>query len=259
MNRLEQPLPLLRPQWPAPAHVGAVCSTRAGGISTAPFDSLNLGDHVGDDAQAVAANRRRLLEACPGLEAVSWLRQVHGTALVEADAGQSGEADAQFTDRPGLGCAVMTADCLPVLFCDRDGSRVASAHAGWRGLCAGVLERAAGAFERPDQVLAWLGPAISHKFFEVGAEVRAAFLERAAPQQLAATERAFTAGARPGHFMADLYQLARVRLRSVGVEAIYGGEFCTYAEPGLFYSYRRESITGRTAALIYLIPDLDLA
>jgi len=254
MNR-SAPLPLLQPEWPAPAPVGAFCSTRAGGASAAPFDSLNLGDHVGDDPKAVAENRRRLIDGCPGLSAVSWLRQVHGADVVEADSAQSLQADAQFTRAEGLGCAIMTADCLPVLFCDREGTQVAGAHAGWRGLCAGVLERTVATFARPDRVLAWLGPAISHKFFEVGPEVRSAFLDRAAPEQLAATERAFTASIRPFHFMADLYQLARLRLRSVGVEAIYGGDFCTYAEPGLFYSYRRESITGRTAALIYLIPD----
>lgn len=259
MSRVEPALPLIRPQWPAPAHVGAFCSTRAGGISASPYDSLNLGDHVGDDPASVAENRRRLLEACPGLEAVSWLRQVHGTAVVEADSATSREADAQFTREVGLGCAVMTADCLPVLFCDRAGTQVAGAHAGWRGLCAGVLERTVARFAEPAQVLAWLGPAISHKFFEVGAEVRDAFLDRADAAQLTATESAFTAAARPGHFMADLYQLARLRLQAVGVEAVYGGDFCTYAEPGLFYSYRRESITGRSAAVVYLIPDFSSA
>ena len=259
MNRVEPALPLIRPEWPAPAHVGAFCSTRAGGVSASPYDSLNLGDHVGDDPAAVAENRRRLLEACPGLEAVSWLRQVHGTTVVAADSASKREADAQFTRDEGLGCAIMTADCLPVLFCDRTGTQVASAHAGWRGLCAGVLERTVASFAEPAQVLAWLGPAISHKFFEVGPEVRAAFLERAQGAQLAATEKAFSAASRPDHYMADLYQLARLRLRSAGVEAIYGGDFCTYAEPGLFYSYRRESITGRTAAVVYLIPDLSSA
>lgn len=249
---------LLRPQWPAPAHVGAFSSTRAGGVSASPYDSLNLGDHVGDDPAAVGENRRRLVRACPGLEAVSWLKQVHGTAVVAADGAAGREADAQFTAEPGLGCAIMTADCLPVLFCDRAGTRVAAAHAGWRGLCAGVLERTAAVFPEPGQVMAWLGPAISHKFFEVGAEVREQFLDAADAGRRGATADAFTPGVRAGRFMADLYRLARLRLQSVGIEAVYGGGYCTYAEPGLFFSYRREAITGRMASLIYLISDLSM-
>jgi YfiH family protein len=244
---------LIRPRWPAPAPVAAVTTTRLGGRSGAPFDTLNLGDHVGDDAAAVAANRQLLLDACPGLAAVSWLRQVHGTTVVAAAAGGAAEADAQFTRQAGLACAVMTADCLPVLFCDRAGTQVAAAHAGWRGLCAGVLERTAACFAAPDTVLAWLGPAIGPRHFEVGAEVREQFVDSADASQRQATAQCFSAGVRPGRFMADLYQLARLRLRAAGIDAVYGGDYCTFEERERFFSYRREAITGRMASLIYLV------
>lgn len=248
-------MPLIRPQWPAPAGVAALCTTRAGGVSIAPFDSLNLGDHVGDDPAAVADNRQRLLEACPGLHAIGWLQQVHGTTVVAADAAIVQTADAQTTGQIGLGCAVMTADCLPVLFCDRAGRRVAAAHAGWRGLCAGVLEQTVAGFDEAGQVLAWLGPAIGPQSFEVGAEVRAAFLEQAAPDQRDATALCFQPAGRPQHYLADLYRLARLRLAGVGVEAVYGGGLCTFREDTRFFSYRRATLTGRMASLIYLIPD----
>jgi YfiH family protein len=244
----------IRPQWPAPAAVSAFCTTRVGGISEAPFDSFNLGGHVGDDPAAVAANRRALIDANPGLIAVSWLNQVHGIAVVAADAAAQPAADAQFTRTAGLGCAVMTADCLPVLFCDRGGTQVAAAHAGWRGLCAGMLEQAAATFAQPDQVYAWLGPAISSAHFEVGPEVREQFLRSAASAQITATEQCFSPSVRAGHFMADLYELARLRLHNAGITAVYGGGFCTYAERERFYSFRREPITGRLASLIYIMP-----
>jgi polyphenol oxidase len=250
---------LIRPQWPAPARVAALCTTRSGGVSAAPFDNFNLGDHVGDEPAAVAANRQSLLEACPGLSAISWLQQVHGTALAPADATRTSVADAQFTRAPGLGCAIMTADCLPALFCDRAGTQVAAAHAGWRGLCAGVLEQTAACFPAPEQVFVWLGPAISRHCFEVGAEVRSAFLDQANPAQRTATEHCFTTSARLGHFMADLYQLARLRLQAAGITAVYGGNFCTYTERERFFSFRREPVTGRMASLIYLMPDRSFA
>lgn len=249
----------IRPDWPAPATVAAVVTTRAGGVSAAPFDTFNLGDHVGDDPFAVAENRRRLVADHPGLAAVSWLRQVHGTTLVEAAADRPVEADAQFTTQPGLACAVLTADCLPVLFCNRDGTRVAAAHAGWRGLCAGVLERAAAGFGNPEEVLAWLGPAIGPAHFEVGPEVRTQFLDAAAAPRRQAAERCFVPSARPDHFLADLYALARLRLGGAGVNAVYGGGLCTFAAPERFFSYRREAVTGRMASLIYLIPDAAFA
>ena len=243
----------LQPDWPAPASVVALVTTRIDGVSREPFDSFNLGDHVGDDPAAVAHNRRRLIAACPGLEAIGWLEQVHGAAVVAADAALVHRADAQFTCSPGLGCAILTADCLPVLFCDRAGPRVAAAHAGWRGLCAGVLERTAVTFDAPAQLLAWLGPAIGPANFEVGAEVREQFVEAATTARRDATAACFVDAARAHHFLADIYALARLRLQAAGITAIYGGVLCTLADPFRFYSYRRDGITGRMASLIYLM------
>ena len=249
----------LRPDWPAPANVAASTSTRIGGVSAAPFDTLNLGDHVGDEPAAVACNRQQLLEVSPGLAAVSWLEQVHGVDVVAAESGPVQRADAQFTQVPGLGCAVMTADCLPVLFCDRAGTQVAAAHAGWRGLCAGVLEATVATFPQPAQLLAWLGPAIGPANFEVGTEVRAQFIDAAPAVQHEATAACFAVTADAGHFLADIYELARLRLRAAGVTAIYGGGLCTVADPQRFYSYRRDGVTGRMASLIYLMANADRA
>jgi purine-nucleoside/S-methyl-5'-thioadenosine phosphorylase / adenosine deaminase len=246
---------LLRPQWPAPARVAAYVTTRVGGVSAAPFDSFNLAEHVGDEPAAVAANRRLLIEASPGLSAIAWLQQVHGTTVVAADAAQTLSADALYTRQAGLGCAVMTADCLPVLFCDAAATQVAAAHAGWRGLCAGVLEHTVASFADPRSVMAWLGPAIGSRHFEVGAEVRAQFLASAPPAQRSATELCFTPSSRPEHFYADIYQLARLRLSALGIYAIYGGGLCTFADSARWFSYRRDAITGRMASLIYLMPD----
>ena len=239
---------LLIPDWPAPAGVRACVTTRSGGVSAAPFDALNLGDHVGDDPLAVAENRRRL-QALLGCRA-AWLDQVHGVAVVEADPNRVLEADASWSATPGVACTVMTADCLPVLFCDRAGTRVAAAHAGWRGLVAGVLEASVAALGCPaDQVLAWLGPAIGPQAFEVGAEVREAFLAQH-PEAAAA----FVPSVNPGRFMADLYQLARIRLAAAGVSAVYGGGLCTFSDATRFYSYRRAPRTGRLASLVWLEP-----
>lgn len=235
----------LMPQWPALAKVKAFVTTRSGGVSVSPFDSLNLGEHVGDDPQAVAKNRQRLVSLLGCKPA--WLQQVHGVKVVEANPALVLEADASWTRKPGVTCAVMTADCLPVLFCDRAGTRVAAAHAGWRGLAAGVLEATLEQLAVPvDQVLVWLGPAIGPKAFEVGAEVREAFVA----QQRQATA-AFLPSANAGKFMADIYQLARIRLAACGVDAVYGGDFCTYSDPR-FFSYRRSVQTGRFASLIWL-------
>lgn len=246
-------LGFLRPEWPAPAAVAALVTTRAGGMSHEPFDSLNLGDHVGDDPTAVAHNRQHLIADSAGLSAISWLEQVHGTAVVAADAAIVQRADAQFTQTAGLGCAVMTADCLPVMFCDRAGTQVAAAHAGWRGLCAGVLECTVESFDDPAQVLAWLGPAIGPSNFEVGSEVREQFIDAASADRRDETAACFAGSARAGHFLADIYALARLRLQAVGVTAIYGGGLCTVADPLHFYSYRRDGVTGRMASLIYLM------
>ena len=248
----------IKPNWPAPANIAALITTRAGGQSETPFDSFNLGDHVSDEPAAVAANRRALLDDCAGLSAISWLQQVHGTTVVAADSSRHPAADALFTRDIGLGCAVMTADCLPVLFCNRDGTQVAAAHAGWRGLCAGVLEQTVAAFADPsDQILAWLGPAIGPDNFEVGPEVREHFLvanRLAATNQHQETEACFRPSSRVGHSLADIYALARLRLHAVGVTAIYGGGFDTVADAARFYSFRRDGITGRMASVIYLMP-----
>ncbi|AZD04552.1 peptidoglycan editing factor PgeF [Pseudomonas chlororaphis] len=235
----------LIPDWPAPAGVKACVTTRAGGVSLAPFDSLNLGDHVDDNPEAVAENRRRLTDRFSIKPA--WLKQVHGIDVVEADPSVVATADASWTATPGIACSAMTADCLPALFCDRAGTRVAAAHAGWRGLAAGVLEATLDSLKvAPEDVLVWLGPAIGPQAFEVGPEVRDAFV-RHLPQ----TEQAFVASHNPGKLMADIYMLARLRLAACGVTAVYGGGFCTVSDPR-FYSYRRSPRTGRFASLIWL-------
>ena len=238
---------LLIPDWPAPTRVRSCITTRAGGISLAPFDSFNLGTHVGDEPQAVAENRQRL-SAVLGCEP-AWLQQVHGIAVVEADPQRVAEADASWTGTPGVASAVLTADCLPVLFCDRNATRVAAAHAGWRGLAAGVLEATLATLALPaEQVLVWLGPAIGPQAFEVGAEVREAFLS----DHPRAAAEAFLPSQNSGRYMADIYQLARIRLAACGVSAVYGGGGCTFTDPR-FYSYRRQPRTGRFASLIWLV------
>ncbi|CAI8701054.1 peptidoglycan editing factor PgeF [Pseudomonas zeae] len=235
----------LTPDWPAPASVKACVTTREGGVSEAPFDSLNLGDHVDDRPEAVAENRRRLTDHFSIQPA--WLQQVHGIAVAHADPGIVATADASWTATPGIACAAMTADCLPALFCDRAGTRVAAAHAGWRGLAAGVLEATLDSLDVPaEEVLVWLGPAIGPKAFEVGPEVREVFIN-----QLPEAAQAFVPSDNAGKFMADIYLLARLRLAERGVTAVYGGGFCTVTDPR-FFSYRRASRTGRFASLIWL-------
>ncbi|MEE8380214.1 MAG: peptidoglycan editing factor PgeF, partial [Gammaproteobacteria bacterium] len=231
-------LDLITPQWPAPAHVHAATTTRSGGVSPVPFDSLNMAGHVGDEAVLVATNRQRLAEALLLPEKPHWLSQVHGTGVVTLDEGSIGlpEADASMTRESGCVCAVLTADCLPVLFCDRAGTRVAAAHAGWRGLAAGVLESVVEVMDVPgDEILAWLGPAIGPRSFEVGEEVYQAFIGTGVEQNPEASS-AFVPSIRSagvdkkGRWLADLYQLARLRLKNVGVTSIYGGGFCTYED-----------------------------
>jgi hypothetical protein len=239
---------LLKPDWPCPPGVKACSSTRLGGVSLPPYDSLNLGLHVDDDPHAVVTNRQRL-QAIAGLPAEPlWLEQVHGTKVVDAKDWQLGcEADAIFSRQPGEVCAIMTADCLPVLFCDREGKQVAAAHAGWRGLLNGILQQTVEQFDGPhSDVLAWLGPAIGPQQFEVGAEVYAAFCERY-PEAKAAFKRVDET-----HFLADIYLLARQQLSALGISAVYGGEHCTVTEESLFFSYRRDGVTGRMASLIWI-------
>ncbi len=234
------------PDWPAPARVRARITTRAGGISTGPCASLNLAAHVGDDPAAVAENRRRLRANLPA-EPV-WLNQVHGIRVVDAASAVAGvEADAAVAREKGVVCAVLTADCLPVLLCNDAGTVVGVAHAGWRGLSGGVVEATVRAMnEPPPRLLAWLGPAIGPQAFEVGAEVRAAFLAHS-PDAAAAF-----AAKENGKWLADLYRLATLRLNALGVSRVYGGGRCTFLEADSFYSYRREKTTGRMASLIWL-------
>jgi len=232
------------PDWRLPPTVRALQTTRLGGCSPAPYASLNLGDHVGDAPLNVVRNRQRLALPCEPC----WLKQVHGVAVVEAE-GAAGlpEADASLTRRAGVVCAVMTADCLPVLLCDRQGTVVAAAHAGWRGLCDGILERTVVAMRvPPDELQVWLGPAIGPSAFEVGAEVRAAFVARQAEAAAAFIQTA------PDKFHADLWQLARLRLQAQGVTDIGGGGVCTFSDAQHYFSYRRDGVTGRMASLIWL-------
>lgn len=238
----------LKPDWPAPDNVRAVCTTRAGGVSVAPFDALNLGDHVGDDPVAVARNRQLVTELLSLPSTPFWLQQVHGVKVAQQNVDNLGcPADASVSFKTNEICVVMTADCLPVLFCDRAGTRVAAAHAGWRGLCDGVLEETVRALDcDPTEILAWMGPAIGPQAFEVGDEVRAAFM---AHDPKAA--EAFQA-IQDGKWLADIYELGRQRLAAMGVTAIYGGHFCTYTQEDLFFSFRRDQQTGRMASLIWL-------
>ena len=247
--------------WDVPG-VTAFCTLRTGGVSTEPWASWNLGDHVGDDSQAVAYNRERLRDvlASRGVcQAPVWLEQVHGTRVLEL-CGQQGPqvtstfdrtADGAWTQYPGVPCVVMTADCLPVIFSASDGSVVGVAHAGWRGLAGGVLEAVVSSMPvNPEQLSVWLGPAIGPTAFEVGVEVLNAFSEVLGEAALAC----FTEGAAPGKYLADLYALARLRLAIAGVGTVYGGEHCTYSEPSKFFSYRRDGVTGRMATVVMIDP-----
>lgn len=241
--------PLIVPDWPAPSCVHAACTTRIGGVSKAPWSSLNLGKHVGDNPEDVVKNRALLGQwAGPGARSFGWLNQVHGTDVAELPRTGHITADASFTSQPGNVCVVMTADCLPVLFCNPSSGRVAAAHAGWRGLCNGVLERTVEHLGNPGGVLAWLGPAIGPEQFEVGAEVREAFLLTDSQ----AAEAFVPSPRHSGRYLSNLYELARQRLALAGVLQVYGGDFCTVADGDRFFSYRRDGQTGRMASLIFI-------
>ena len=248
---------LIVPDWQAPAWVRAVSTTRVGGASQAPYSSLNLAQHVGDNPVDVAKNRKHVSELAGLPGEPCWLRQVHGNTVVDVGKAWQREADAAYTTESGYVCAVMTANCLPVLLCHKRYPVVAAVHAGWRGLTAGVIEAALERFAgtKPGgetsaaganaDILAWLGPAISARAFEVGEDVyRALVLDEHAAA-------CFSPG-RVGHWYADLYQLARLRLQQAGVEAIYGGDFCTFSDSQRFFSYRRDGVTGRMASLIWI-------
>lgn len=243
----------ISPQWPAVAGVRALFTLRSGGISRVPYESFNLGGHVGDDPEALSRNRRELCRAHDLPREPLWLEQVHGMQVVDADQAlltgstqTPPRGDAAVSRQAGAVLAVLVADCLPVLFAARDGSAVAVAHAGWRGLAAGVLEATAAAMAGHGSLQAWLGPAISSPHFEVGPEVREALT---AHEPAAAA--AFTANSR-GRWQCDLQALARSRLMAAGISSVFADAGCTYADPQRFYSYRRDGTTGRMAALIWL-------
>jgi YfiH family protein len=247
------------PDWPAPPGVRAATSLRLGGVSPPPWHSLNLGDHVGDDPARVAENRRLLGQVLALPEPPAWLAQVHGRGVLRLDAAvvpAERIADAAVTGRPGRVLAVLTADCLPVLFCRADGRRIGVAHAGWRGLAEGVLEATVAALDAPPgEVLAWIGPGIGAAAYEVGADVRDACLAAGAGTEVDAAA-CFTPG-RPGRWQFDLARLARRRLEALGLAGIHGGQWCTHADPERFYSHRRDGAdrpTGRMATLLWLDP-----
>jgi polyphenol oxidase len=236
----------LEADWPAPSGVRAISTWRVGGVSTAPYASLNLGDHVGDQHPAVQENRDRLTQALNLPSEPRWLTQVHGINVMNLDAPLPGPADAAFTTQAGRVCAILTADCLPVMFTTAAGDRVGAAHAGWRGLAQGVLEALVQAMDAPaSQLLVWLGPAIGPKHFEVGEDVREEFVK-----QDHGAASAFTPNERQ-RFMADLPELARRRLRAAGVSRLFGGGECTHANLEHYFSHRRDGTTGRQATLIW--------
>ena len=242
--------PWIPADWPAAEQIIAGTTLRDGGASSGKFRSFNLADHVGDDPVAVADNRARLQELAGIHGEPLWLRQVHGCiALRNPEPGTQREADAAYSNRPGDTCVVLTADCLPVLFASRDAGEIAAAHAGWRGLCSGILEATASHFAAPAaEIIVWLGPAISRDAFEVGEEVRQAFVD--ADSQAV---KCFQQNER-GRWQADLYALARQRLAACGITAVYGGNYCTFSNSSRFFSYRRDGECGRMASFISLNP-----
>lgn len=234
----------LIPNWPAPSTVHSASTLRTGGVSNGAFSSFNLALHVGDEVEQVKQNRALLRQALHLPNEPVWLQQHHGNTVLAADRQTTTPlADASYTAQAGVVCAVMTADCLPLLICSTDGCHVAAIHAGWRGLQAGIIKNTLALL--PKDILVWLGPAIGAACFEVGDDVRTAFLHNST-----AFESAFQANAE-GKWQADIYQLARVELAMLGVEQIYGGGLCTVTDSARFFSYRREQITGRMATLIW--------
>ncbi len=236
-------VPGFAPNWSAPPNVRAWVTERG---TAGRYGSMNLGTHVGDDTRAVTANRLALRRALALPAEPCWLEQVHGTRVLNLDREPVQAADGAVTRRAGVVCTVLTADCLPVLLCDRAGTCVGVAHAGWRGLLHGVLPAAVAAFGSSAELLAWLGPAIGPAAYEVGADVRDAFVAR-----VPSTERRFERNAR-GRWQADLYGLARDALEAAGVQSVQGGGFCTFTEAGRFFSHRREAPCGRMATLVWL-------
>ncbi|MDH5190197.1 MAG: peptidoglycan editing factor PgeF [Gammaproteobacteria bacterium] len=235
------------PDWPAPRNIKSAVTTRIGGVSQSPYGGFNIASHVEDEPESVRQNRQLLKEVLALPAEPVWLEQVHGVRVIDAAIETDHRADASYTGNNKVVCSVMTADCLPVLFCNRAGSKVAAAHAGWRGLAEGVLEATIDALaEQNENILAWLGPAIGPEVFEISDEVRDIFLRNNVQ-----AESAFRAS-KPGHWLADLYELARQRLATKGVTQVFGGGECTYSDSVRFYSYRRDGKTGRMASLIWI-------
>jgi YfiH family protein len=237
----------IQPNWQAPSSIHACCTTRRGGVSLAPFDAFNLGLHVGDRDTDVIENRRLLRESLALPSEPCWIDQTHGVHAVTLELDSNRDADAAITRARGKIAVVMTADCLPILVCNREGSEVAAIHAGWRGLQAGVIETTLAALHSSVQdLMVWIGPGISQPCFEVGADVHAAFIDRVANAQAC-----FSAN-RPGHWLCDLAGLAESVLRTAGVTEVARAPYCSYSDSDLFYSYRREPVTGRMASLIWI-------
>lgn len=247
IDRKHSAPPVIIPQWPAQDNIRAYTTTRSGGVSSPPYHSLNLAHHVGDKPEAVTENRTRLHRSLSLPNQPSWLEQIHSKEVVFADKGPGQRGDASIASEPGPVCVILTADCLPLLLCDRKGTRVAAVHAGWRGLAAGLIEVTVSALKVPgESLLAWLGPAIGPKVFEVGPEVKRIFLD-----QDHRNASAFKAHGQ-NRWLADIYQIARLRLTSLGIRSIYAGHYCTVTDSDRFYSYRRDGQTGRMATLIWL-------
>ncbi|WP_295802700.1 peptidoglycan editing factor PgeF [uncultured Microbulbifer sp.] len=245
----------LKPDWPAPANVRAFVTRRADGNSKGPYSAFNLADHVGDDPAAVAANRAQLQQELNLPNAPQWLEQIHSDKAVEARSdGKILTADASFTGDKGIVCTVLTADCLPLLVCNRDGSEVSAIHAGWKGLTGGVIRATIEAMQSsPEDLLVWLGPAIGPEAFECGVDVLEAAFESAMSESHAeAISRCFIPHSKkPLHFLADIYALGRAELAELGITEVFGGDRCTVSEEGEFFSYRRDGDTGRMASLIW--------
>lgn len=239
---------MIYPDWPAPDTIKAVSTTRHGGFSSAPYNELNLGDHIGDDSDTVIKNRQSLIAQAGLPESPRWLKQVHGTKVSLASNWHlNDEADAIVSDHPNQVCTVMTADCLPILLCNHQGSIVGAIHAGWRGLASGIIEKTLLQFKCPNQqVIAWLGPAIGPEQFEVGSDVYKTFTDYSS-QAIQAFQQTD-----PDHYIADIYLLAKQRLNACGVNSIFGGEHCTVSDSSQFFSYRRDGITGRMASMIWI-------
>lgn len=249
----------LVPDWPAPPNIKTLVTTRHGGVSKPPYDSFNLASHVNDEGSAVTQNRQLLAQALAGRPSFQWINQVHGNKVLVLDqpaqnfnADDQVDADAIYTQEKDVACGVLTADCLSVFFCDVAGNEIAVAHAGWRGLAAGILQNTLKYFlAEPVSVMAYLGPVIGPCHFEVGNEVRQAFLTQDIPELQNQAPVLFHETGTPGKWMADLYAIAKIILAAQGIKQIYGDPLCTYCEFDQFYSYRRDGDTGRFASLIW--------